>query len=57
MKTATFLILAIILGLSAFRKFDFQTMQFENLGLGILYLVSFVFCIVAFVRSFKNSQD
>ncbi len=56
MNTITWAILAIILGVSAFRKFDFETLRFENLGLGIIYLLGFVVSIFFLIRSRKNTE-
>ena len=47
-------ILAIILGVALFRKFDFETLKFEKTGLAIVYLIGFIISIALLVRALKS---
>jgi hypothetical protein len=44
-------ILAIIIGVALYKEFDFETFRFKKVGLGIVYLVTFVALVVVIVRS------
>lgn len=50
----TFSIVAIILGVTLFRQFDFKNLQFENTGLAIIYAIVFVFSIYYLIKNSKN---
>ena len=50
-------LLAAVLGRAIFRKFNFDTLQFENTGLGILYVVSFIFFTVVALRRKKDTEN
>lgn len=53
-----FALLAFPIGLALSREFDFQTFTFKKTALGILYLVTFVACIVlTFRKREKNAQE
>ncbi|TGE21386.1 hypothetical protein E5K00_13940 [Hymenobacter aquaticus] len=56
MGRITCALLAAIVGIAAFRKFDFETLRFENTGLGILYVAAFVFFVVVAVRSKGDAE-
>ncbi|EDM38656.1 hypothetical protein PBAL39_21325 [Pedobacter sp. BAL39] len=43
----TLLIVAIILGVTLIKQFDFETLRFENTGLAVIYLI--VFTVSAFL--------
>lgn len=49
-----FALLAFPLGLALFREFDFQIFAFKKTVLGILYLVTFVFCIFLMLKKEKK---
>ena len=55
-KTLSFIfgIVAIILGVTLFKKFDFQNLRFENTGLAIVYLIAFMISIYILIRNVKN---
>jgi predicted ferric reductase len=55
--TFTFSIVAIILGVVLFKKFNFETLKFEHTGLGVIYLVTFVFAIYILIKSNKNRTE
>lgn len=50
-------IIAIILGVSIFRQFDFETLRFEKLGLGIVYLSGFIASIFFLIKDRKNTEN
>lgn len=41
----TFTIVAIILGITLFKQFDFKNFKFENTGLAIVYFIGFAIAI------------
>ena len=47
-------IIAIILGVTLFKKFDFEKLEFEKTGLAIVYIIAFVISIYFLIRNFKN---
>jgi hypothetical protein len=51
--TFTLSIVAIILGCTLFKQFSFETLQFKNTGLGIVYLITFLLSIYFL---FKNKK-
>ncbi|WP_295122687.1 hypothetical protein [uncultured Chitinophaga sp.] len=50
----TFSIVAIILGVTLFKQFDFKTLKFEHTGLAVIYAIVFVFSIYMLIRNAKN---
>ncbi len=44
--TFTFSVIAIILGVTLYRKFDFETLRFEKPGLAIIYIITFIISII-----------
>jgi len=46
-------ICAIILGIAAYRQFDFEHLKFQNLGIGIVYIIGF---IISLFIVFKSTQ-
>jgi hypothetical protein len=48
-------IVAIILGWTLFKQFDFENLKFKNTGLAIIYIVTFVFSIYFLMKNYKNS--
>ncbi|MDB5129403.1 MAG: hypothetical protein JWQ85_3635 [Mucilaginibacter sp.] len=50
----TFSIVAIILGVTLFKQFDFENLKFEKTGLAIVYIIVFVFSIYVLIKNFKN---
>ena len=53
----TFSIVAIILGVTLFKQFDFETLKFEHTGLAIVYLVVFICSIYLLVKNVKNKDQ
>lgn len=45
-----FALLAFPIGLALFHEFDFQNLAFKKPALGILYLITFVFCIYLMLK-------
>ena len=50
----TFTVVAIILGITLFKQFDFKNLKFENTGLAIVYAVVFIFSIYFLIKNSKN---
>ncbi|NIJ52922.1 hypothetical protein [Dyadobacter arcticus] len=44
-------ILAVIIGVALYKEFDFETFRFKKVGLGIVYLITFVGLVTVIVRS------
>ncbi len=49
-----FALLAFPLALALLREFDFQTFTFKKTALGILYLITFIFCIIFMLKKKKQ---
>lgn len=47
-----FLIIAIILGSTIYKQFDFENLKFEHTGLGILYSIVFLFSICILIKDY-----
>jgi len=43
-------IIAIILGVTIFKQFDFQNLKFEKIGLAIVYLIGFIISIYFLIK-------
>ena len=54
--TFTFSIVAIILGVTLFKQFDFKNLRFEHTGLAIIYLIVFVFSIYYLVKNARPRE-
>ena len=52
-----FTVIAIILGVSLYRHFDFKNLKFEEPALDILYLIVFIFSIYGIVKSYKKPTE
>lgn len=52
-----FAIIAFPIGLALFREFDFETFTFKKTALGILYLVTFILCMVFMLKKKKRQQE
>jgi len=50
-------IIAIILGWTLFKQFDFENLKFKHTGLAIVYIVTFVFSIYFLIRNYKNRPE
>lgn len=49
-----FIIVAIILGVSLFKQFDFEKLEFEKPALAILYIIVFVASIYFIIKNARN---
>jgi len=50
-------IIAIILGWTLFKQFDFENLKFKHTGLAIIYIVTFVFSIYFLIRNYKKRPE
>lgn len=50
-------IIAIILGWTLFKQFDFENLKFKHTGLAIVYIVTFVFSIYFLMKNYKNRPE
>ncbi|RZK78906.1 MAG: hypothetical protein EOO92_10290 [Pedobacter sp.] len=44
------LIVAVILGTTLYKQFDFETLRFEKTGLAVLYIIVFVTSVVLLIK-------
>jgi len=44
-------IIAVIVGGGFLREFDFETLRFRKVGLGIVYLITFIVTVTVIIRS------
>lgn len=51
-----FALIAFPIGLALLREFNFQYFTFKNTTLGIIYLVTFIFCIFFMLKK-KKVED
>jgi len=49
-------ICAIILGIAVYRQFDFDNFKFQNLGIGILYLIGFAISLFIVYKSRQKAE-
>ncbi len=52
-----FALLAFPIGLALFNEFDFQTFTFKKVGLGTIYLVTFIFLIFLTFKKKKQQTE
>ncbi|PYF74079.1 hypothetical protein [Pedobacter nutrimenti] len=52
-----FIIVAIILGCTLYKQFDFENFKFEKPALAYVYLTVFFASIFFIVKSFKNKSQ
>ena len=50
------IIIAVILGVSLYRHFDFQTLQFEKPKLDILYAIVFTAAVFLLMRDVRKTS-
>ena len=50
-------VIAIILGWTLFRQFDFENLKFKHTGLAIVYIITFVFSFYGLVKNYKNRPE
>lgn len=53
----TFSIVAIILGVTLFKQFDFENFKFEKPALAIVYLVVFIASIYFIIKGLRTSTN
>lgn len=51
-----FLIIAIILGWTIFKQFDFENLKFEKPALAVVYVLTFIMSVYFLVNSFKEKE-
>jgi len=51
------IIIAVIVGSALYRQFDYATFRFKNVGLGIVYLITFVAAVVFLVRGRRSKEQ
>lgn len=49
-------ILIIILGTAVYKQIDFETLKFKNLGLGIIYFLTFISLVIFMLRKMFLSK-
>lgn len=49
------LVVAIILGVVLFKKFDFEKLRFEEPAIAVVYIIGFVIAVLFLVKSNKKS--
>jgi len=54
--TFTLSIVAIILGVTLFKQFDFENLKFEKPALAIIYLIVFITAVYLLIKNAKNKQ-
>jgi mitochondrial fission protein ELM1 len=47
-------ILAVIIGVALFKEFDFQSLRFKKVGIGIVYLITFAGLVIVIARSRRS---
>jgi uncharacterized membrane protein YccC len=54
--TFTLTIVAIILGVTLFKQFDFETLRFANTGLAIVYMIGFAISVYFLVNNRRGTS-
>lgn len=52
--TFVFWVVAIILGVTLFKQFDFQNLKFENPAMAVIYTIVFVFSVYYIIKNSKK---
>ena len=52
-----FVMIALILGWTLYKQFDFENLRFENTGLAIIYMVVFVMSIYFLIKDFSKRPE
>ena len=52
-----FVMIALILGWTLYKQFDFENLRFENTGLAIIYIVVFVMSIYFLIKDFRKRPE
>ena len=58
-RTSNFIfgIIAIILGCSLLKKFDFKNLTFEQPALAVVYIVVFIFSVYFLIKNSKKKSE
>ncbi len=48
------LVVAFILGTTLFKHFDFKTFSFKMPALDIIFLITFIVCIILIIKDYKR---
>lgn len=52
--TFVFWVIAIILGVTLFKQFDFKTLKFENPAMAVIYAIVFLFSVYYIIKNSKK---
>lgn len=52
-----FSIIAIILGSTLYKQFNFETFKFEKPALAVVYIIVFVCSIFVLIKNFRNRSE
>ena len=52
-----FVMIALILGWTLYKQFDFENLRFEHIGLAIIYMVVFVMSIYFLIKDFRKRPE
>ncbi|KRD59736.1 ATP synthase F0 sector subunit C [Flavobacterium sp. Root935] len=55
--TFIFWVIAIILGVTLYKQFDFQNLKFEKPALAVVYIIVFVFSVFVLIKNFKKKRS
>jgi Kef-type K+ transport system membrane component KefB len=55
-KTFLFVIIALILGWTLFKQFDFKNLKFEKPALATIYILTFLMSVYFLARKAKEKQ-
>lgn len=50
-------VIAVILGWTLVKHFDFENLKFEKTWLDVLYLIVFIFSIYALIKNYKKQAE
>lgn len=52
-----FSVVAIILGVTLFKQFDFESLKFEKPALAVVYIICFLFSVYCVLRNFNKKAE
>ncbi|MDR7372119.1 hypothetical protein [Flavobacterium aquidurense] len=55
--TFVFWIIAVILGVTLYKQFDFENMKFDKPALAIVYFIVFAFSVFIIVRNSRKRSE
>lgn len=53
----TFSVIAIILGVTLYKQFDFENLKFEKPALAVIYIITFLFSIYVIIKNRKKKSE